>query len=428
MEQLVSDEKLNETACKIGFKKRASLLSPRDFIEIIFHESVNGNTSLSQYCTNFYHSTGKKISKQAIDKRFRSKAKEFFAQLLEKVMQKHFSLTDINTNQNVFSEIRIMDSTEFKLSPVLSELFPGYGGKGREAMAKIQFEFELLKGRITQLRLGNSLNSDVSQGLIHLDDIPERAMLIRDMGYVNTKVYKELIKRKIFFISRLKPQINIYIKKNGILEPLKRTEIYQMLLERKTKYLDIEAYVGSELKIPVRLIANLLGEEQKTRRIKRKIKNKGTANNEDMFNACFNIMVTNVEKEVCDPEKIYDLYRIRWQIELIFKAWKSILRIHQINPMNPQRFECLMYVKFLWILLNWSLVQLFSNLSMAEISHYKFAFTLIKHTQSLIRKSILANGSLYHLLNELFELSIVYHQKEHKKGRPKIKEILNLKH
>lgn len=368
------------------------------------------------------------ISKQAIDKRFRSRAKEFLSQLLETVMKEKFSFTNSYAIQEVFSEIRIMDSTEFKLSPVLSKSFPGYGGKGREAMAKIQFEFELLKGRITQLKLGNALNSDVTQGMEHLDDIPKKALLVRDMGYVNINVYKELIKRDLFFISRLKPQISIYIKKNGALEQLDRNDLLRMLSERKTGYLDIEAFIGRETKMPIRLIANLLSEEQKARRIQRKIINKGKASKEDVLNACFNIFVTNVDKEVCHAKKIYELYRIRWQIELIFKAWKSILRIHQINPMNPDRFECLMYIKFIWILCNWSIVQLFSSLAGAEISHYKFAQTLKKNTQSFIRKSIQANGSLNLWLLELFELSTIYHLKEQKKGRPKIDEILNLKH
>jgi hypothetical protein len=38
---------------------------------------------------------------------------------------------------------------------------------------------------------------------------------------------------------------------------------------------------------------------------------------------------------------------MRWQIELLFKTWKSTLGIDKIQPMRRERLLCLMYAKLL---------------------------------------------------------------------------------
>ncbi|MEQ3568412.1 transposase [Bacillus thuringiensis] len=39
-----------------------------------------------------------------------------------------------------------------------------------------------------------------------------------------------------------------------------------------------------------------------------------------------NIYVTNTPWEVVPMEQIHDFYSLRWQIEIIFKTWKSLFQ------------------------------------------------------------------------------------------------------
>ena len=94
--------------------------------------------------------------------------------------------------------------------------------------------------------------------------------------------------------------------------------------------------------------------------------------------------------------------------------------------MNAERFECLMYIKFIWILLNWSLVRLFSTLGQAEISLHKFTHTLNKQVHRLVSNLVQADGSLSLWLQTLFKTSMIYHTKEYKKGSWEIAEILTI--
>lgn len=425
--RMVSDESLEALARRSGFKKRESLITPRDFLETVFLENATGNVSLSQYCTAMMLNRGKGVSKQALDKRFKSGAKDFLRLIVEMIISQQFSASR-KQSMGLFSEIRISDSSEFSVSPVLAEAFPGYGGPGREAMAQIQFEYELLEQKITRLSLGCALDSDVTEGLKGIDSIPPKALLLRDMGYFTLNVYQELIERDLFFISRLKPQPSIYIREQTEFKEISREALIDTLLAGDTKYLDLDVFIGSEKKIPVRLIANLLDEEQKSRRLKRKQLNKGKVSKQDELNSCINIFITNVDREECSPQKIYELYKLRWQVELIFKTWKSILAIHKVNPMNKERFECLMYVKFIWVLLNWSLVSLFSTISKTEISLHKFTHTLKKQVHRLVNYISIPNDQLTLWLCQLFHISLIYHQKEYKKGTLSVPEILNIKH
>jgi len=45
----------------------------------------------------------------------------------------------------------------------------------------------------------------------------------------------------------------------------------------------------------------------------------------------YNIFVKNVPKKTLNRQQIVDSYRLRWQIEIIFKTWKSNLQIHKMN-------------------------------------------------------------------------------------------------
>jgi len=46
------------------------------------------------------------------------------------------------------------------------------------------------------------------------------------------------------------------------------------------------------------------------------------------------------------------MYKLRWQIELTFKNWKSDYGIDNVRSMSYNRFMCLMYAKLILILIN----------------------------------------------------------------------------
>ena len=39
-------------------------------------------------------------------------------------------------------------------------------------------------------------------------------------------------------------------------------------------------------------------------------------------------LVTNLDRDLFSPADIYQIYRLRWQVELLFKEWKSYCNLH----------------------------------------------------------------------------------------------------
>ncbi len=63
--------------------------------------------------------------------------------------------------------------------------------------------------------------------------------------------------------------------------------------------------------------------------------------------------ITNLSKEEYSKEQIYPIYSLRWQIELEFKNWKSILEIDESHrKLKKERIEAHFYGKLINILVN----------------------------------------------------------------------------
>lgn len=62
-------------------------------------------------------------------------------------------------------------------------------------------------------------------------------------------------------------------------------------------------------------------------------------------------MITNVPEEWIPSAMLWYVYSLRWQIELIFKQFKSVLSIHRSNTKNVHRLKCEIYGKLIMALL-----------------------------------------------------------------------------
>jgi len=394
--------------------KRRSTISPKNFLDTVFFCNQANSPSLSEYSIDLAQQ-GTHVSKQAIDKRFNEHTKAMLSNLLQDVIVHQLpAKTDGKGYRNLFTDIRIMDSSEFNVSKRAATVFPGYGGEGREAIVQIQFEYQLFGGKVTTLSVGSALDSDSAEGMKTIDQIPTQTLLLRDLGYSSPKAFRELGKRGLYFISRAKSQWNFYTFQDGKYHQITTANIIYRLKHARGKYIDLEVFVGEQVRTPVRLIANLLSDEQKKKRLKKKSANRKLGK-DALESIGLNLFVTNVEGHKCSAHEIYELYTLRWQVELVFKAWKSVMRIHKIHCMNPIRLECIILIKLLWVMLNWSIVQCLKQVTRLDLSYHKAMRTLMSRSQTISR-AIMENLELFERwLCRLIEICKLHNIKEYKK-------------
>jgi len=112
---------------------------------------------------------------------------------------------------------------------------------------------------------------------------------------------------------------------------------------------------GSKAKVSCRLIAKRVCEEVAQRRKRKKrqaAKKKGRTPSKEVLALCYwDLYVTNIPESWLPTEFVSDVYTIRWQIELVFKAAKSFLGFKLICGKRSPRVFCQIYGRLIVLVL-----------------------------------------------------------------------------
>jgi hypothetical protein len=361
LEDVFTSVELEATARETGFHKRKSKIIPSVFFDLLMYDMNSGTSkSLNQLSIEARSEHDIGVTKQGIDKKFNEYTLQFLKSLIEKQLSVELGL-QIDAGWLIpFNRVPIKDGTRFHLLEEYKDYLPGSGGSGSKAGACLQFEFDLKSGHIIDLSLTPANRPDVKDALESLDNVKKGDLIIRDLGYYAFNSFINIIKKEAFFISRLGAKTNVFEMRSGNYKKLDFKSVYHKMKRCKQSRNYKDVFIGSEEKIPVRLVIELMPDdiyEERMRKIHKLHKKKGYQTSEEYkFLSRFNLFVTNVIKEVLPDKVISSLYRMRWQVELIFKIWKSVFGIHHFHKMKYQRWLCLLHFKLLMMIINWNII------------------------------------------------------------------------
>jgi hypothetical protein len=361
LEDVFTYEELMSTAKETGFCRRESKLNPFVFFDLMMYDSSSAKPkSLNQLAIEALSVYDIGISKQGMDKRFNEQALAFLKHLIEKQLSVELGQQIEAGWLSLFNRVVIKDATRFDLPEKYKDHLAGPGGAASKAGACLQFEYDLKSGSIIDLNLTAANRPDVKDAVQVLDNVAFTDLIIRDLGYFAFKSLLNISNKGAFFISRLRPKTIVYEMKNGVMQQLNFKVLYERMRKHQLPRIEKDVFIGNEPKIPVRLIMELLPDEiyeQRIRKSNADHKRKGRNTSEKFkFLSRFNFIITNVPKDVLPTDVVPALYRIRWQIELIFKIWKSIIGIHHNRIMKYTRWLCILHFKLLLMIVNWNIV------------------------------------------------------------------------
>lgn len=357
---MLSQDEVEQIALETGFIKRKRKVSALEFVESLLFTNFNHSAlSLETIAESLTETTGVKISKQAVDNRFTANAVTFFTKLLEKALREINPQSQCYDLLRHFNEVRIKDSTSFQIPDSMREKYPGSGGASSKACIRIQFEYDLKTGKVLDLSLHPFKEQDTTNAQKSIPDISEGSLIIRDLGYTSIAAIQGIKKHGAYYVSRLINGSNVFELDGGKYVKLDLENLYKQMNRLQIGSIEKTVYVTDNHE-PVRLIVELLPAEiveERVRRAKKEAKKKGRQVSEEYKSrARFNFFMTNVPEEKLTMHQVHQAYGLRWQIELVFKVWKSIGEIHKIKAMKLERFECYLFAKLLWILMNWLIV------------------------------------------------------------------------
>lgn len=357
---------IQEQAIKSKFIQRSSKITAVKFLDLlIYNSSQNQCLSLNQLSVEASSGHQVDISKQGLDQRMNSHAVKFMHRLLQKQMTNQISESLEVGLMDQFNRVRIKDSTKFDVHRQLQEWLPGFGGSASAASACIQYEFDLKSGSVMDLSLTPGNRPDSKDAQEKYTDIGQGDLIIRDLGYFSLDVLSEIQQAKAYFISRLNFKTTVYEQIDEVLVELDFGKLYRYMEQTGITKMEKQVLIGKEEKMPVRLIIERMPDqiyEQRLRKAKTYNYKKGYQTSTGYSErARFNLFVTNTREDILSSHAVPLFYKVRWQVELIFKVWKSTFGIQATRKMKIERFLCLLYSKLLLIMVNWEIILVYRH-------------------------------------------------------------------
>jgi hypothetical protein len=358
------DGYIEQLARETGFIcRKSSRLSGEAFLKMLVHNILPGSEwSLNDQCSYLREHHGIELTKQSLDERYHT----FTVEFLKKCYQSVFAQSLQRNVEGIscgFEGIYLTDGTSYQLPAHLACFYQSGGGSTSGASVKIHQTIELLNFQVHDFSLSDGKASDAQYWKTRGFELGSGKLWIADLGYFSWDTFTQIAGQGSCFLSRYKVGTLVYRKDSEQKYTPLDIEQYVKAVDQG-KVQGLEVYFGKE-KIKGRLICEQVPQEVKAQRLQHyKRRHAGQSKKAKRWEMSplkellcgYNLYITNAPADKLRDEDVFSIYGLRWQIELLFKIWKSLLFVDQVGQMSIFRFECFLYGRLIFILLSTELL------------------------------------------------------------------------
>jgi hypothetical protein len=251
-----------------------------------------------------------------------------------------------------FEGVYLRDSSVICLPAELMGTWPGVGNsRGPTAALKLQVELDFSTGQLAGPVVQSGRTQDQTSPFQHRE-LPAGALHLADLGYFNLERLAQDNQRGVHWITRLKAGTAVYTTAG------QRLDLARWLKAQGQGQLDWPVLVGTQQRLACRLLAVRVPQEvaeQRRRRLREYARKKQVPlKAETLALAEWTLVITNVPEDRLSLREALILLRVRWQVELLFKLWKSHAQVDEWRSHNPWRILCEVYAKLIGaVILHW---------------------------------------------------------------------------
>jgi hypothetical protein len=379
-------DQIEASARRTKFVQRASKISGKLFLALItLGRWSTARTTVSQLAAKAAQlDEPVNITPEALQQRMTARAVAFLQELLQTAFTK-LHTGDTICEEGIFApfpRVHIADSTGFALPESLAKEFPGSGGSGSKAGAKIQLVWEYKSHTFDHFTLlpWNVPDSKYVDTVVEL--ARSHSLFLFDLGYFKLAAFAKIAAAQAYFLSRLNHQTTLREVVGGRQQAL---DLANRLVRETRPVVEKAVVLGAYERVPARLIAVRMPEaivNERRRQAHAVAQKRGyTPSQRHLTLMAWNLFITNVPATVWSPKTVGIAYALRWQVELVFRGWKSGVHVAALTTTTKHSTLCYLYGRMLLILLTSALS---SPLRVTVWQHSRelSLFKLVRHCQA----------------------------------------------
>jgi len=335
-DELVDRELILETARKYGAsdERQRSMTTLTFFWSLVL--SVEDKVYHGFYpamVSAFHKLTGESITKQSISEQMQRRDWHWLKDIYEDLLKQYWDQLDGIDKDYLeqFTDFRAVDATVIHIVKTLRQKFRATT-KGLAAL-KINTVYSLRKFVPLELKITPETEHEIKFKFLTRE---KNVLYVFDLGYWCYDLFGEIMERKSFFVCRLKDGADVAIKE--FLCP--GYSVFEGTRKTLNELIDCGNLGGTIFDAMVKL-----GD------MKKRVRLVGLKHGDEWY-----FYVTNITDEKFTPQRIYEIYRYRWKIEIFFKELKSNISLRHIVMKDENAIMLEIYATLIFYLLTRTLM------------------------------------------------------------------------